>query len=93
MKIRKQFTQEERELARYLRPIDDTFFRTMTKNNIPLVEHIVRVTLDRKDISILEVNTQDDIHIFEHSHSVMYMLRKTLTLACGMKAAFLYLNN
>ena len=71
MKIRKQFTQEERELARSLRPIDDTFFRTMTKNNIPLVEHIVRVTLDRKDISILEVNTQDDIHIFEHSHSVI----------------------
>ena len=71
MDIIVKYTEEEREIVRKLRPIDDTLFRTMTKNNIPLVEHIIRVTLNRKDISILEVNTQDDIHTFEHSHSVI----------------------
>ncbi len=66
-----KYTEEEREIARKLRPIDDTLFRTMTKDNIPLVEHIIRVTLNRNDISVLKVNTQDGIHAFEHSHSVI----------------------
>ena len=71
MGIKRKYTEEEREIVRKLRPIDDTLFRTMTKNNIPLVEHIIRVTLNRNDISILKVNTQDDIHQFEKAHSVI----------------------
>ena len=66
-----KYTEEERAIARSLRPIDDTLFRTMAKDNIPLVEHIIRVTLNRDDISIISVNTQDDIHQFEKSHSVI----------------------
>ena len=69
MKVK--YTKEEIEIARSLRPIDDTFFRTMAKNNIPLVEHIIKVILNRDDISIVKVNTQDDIHIFEKGHSVI----------------------
>ncbi|MDD7271371.1 MAG: Rpn family recombination-promoting nuclease/putative transposase [Spirochaetales bacterium] len=69
MKIK--YTKEEIELVKALRPINDTLFRTMAKDNIPLVEHIIRVTLNRDDISILRVNTQDDIHIFEKGHSVI----------------------
>ena len=69
MKVK--YTKEEIEIARSLRPIDDTFFRTIAKNNIPLVEHIIKVILNRDDISIVKVNTQDDIHIFEKGHSVI----------------------
>ena len=71
MDIIVKYTEEEREIVRKLRPIDDTLFRTMTKNNIPLVEHIIRVTLNRDDITIIKVNTQDDIHQFEKAHSVI----------------------
>ncbi len=69
MKVK--YTKEEIEIARSLRPIDDTFFRTMAKNNIPLAQHIIKVILNRDDISIVKVNTQDDIHIFEKGHSVI----------------------
>ena len=71
LKSKEKYTEEERAIARSLRPIDDTLFRTMAKDNIPLVEHIVRITLNRDDISILKVNTQDDIHIYEKAHSVI----------------------
>ncbi len=71
LKLKSKYTDEERAIARSLRPIDDTLFRTMAKDNIPLVEHIVRVTLNRDDISILKVNTQDDIHLFDKGHSVI----------------------
>ncbi len=70
-KLKSKYTDEERVIARSLRPIDDTLFRTMAKDNIPFVEHIVRVTLNRDDISILKINTQDDIHLFEKAHSVI----------------------
>ena len=70
-KLKSKYTDEERAIARSLRPIDDTLFRTMAKDNIPFVEHIVRVTLNRDDISILKINTQDDIHLFEKAHSVI----------------------
>ena len=71
MDIIAKYTEEEREIARKLRPIDDTLFRTMAKNNIILVEHIVRLSLNRDDIRILSVNTQDDLHFFDDSHSVI----------------------
>ena len=71
MNLKSKYTDEERAIARSLRPIDDTLFRTMAKDNIPFVEHIVRVTLNRDDISILKINTQDDIHLFEKAHSVI----------------------
>ena len=71
LKLKSKYTDEERAIARSLRPIDDTLFRTMAKDNIPFVEHIVRVTLNRDDISILKINTQDDIHLFEKAHSVI----------------------
>ena len=71
MLIRAKYTNEEREIVQKLRPIDDTLFRTMAKNNIILVEHIVRLSLNRDDIRILKVNTQDDLHFFNDSHSVI----------------------
>ena len=69
MKIK--YTKEEIEIAKSLRPINDALFRTMAKDNIPLVEHIIRVTLNRDDISIIRINTQDDIHLFSSSHSII----------------------
>ena len=69
MKIK--YTKEEIEIAKSLRPINDALFRTMAKDNIPLVEHIIRVTLNRDDISIIRINTQDDIHLFPSSHSII----------------------
>ena len=69
MKIK--YTKEEIELAKALRPINDALFRTMAKDNIPLVEHIIRVTLNRDDISIIRINTQDDIPLFSSSHSII----------------------
>ena len=71
MNLKSKYTDEERAIARSLRPIDDTLFRTMAKDNIPFVEHIVRVTLNRDDISILKINTQDDIHLYDKGHSVI----------------------
>ena len=69
MKIK--YTKEEIEIAKSLRPINDALFRTMAKDNIPLVEHIIRVTLNRDDISIIRINTQDVIHLFSSSHSII----------------------
>ena len=69
--MKAKYTKEEMEIAKSLRPIDDTFFRTMAKDNIPLVEHIIKVTLNRDDISIVKMNTQDDIHLFSYQHSVI----------------------
>ena len=69
--MKAKYTKEEIEIAKALRPINDALFRTMAKDNIPLVEHIIRVTLNRDDISILRVNTQDDIHLFSFQHSVI----------------------
>ena len=69
MKIK--YTKEEIEIAKSLHPINDALFRTMAKDNIPLVEHIIRVTLNRDDISIIRINTQDDIHLFSYSHSII----------------------
>ncbi len=37
LKAKEKYTEEERAIARSLRPIDDTLFRTMAKDNIPLV--------------------------------------------------------
>ena len=45
MIIRTKYTNEEREIVKELRPIDDTLFRIMAKGNIILVEHIVRLSL------------------------------------------------
>ena len=44
-KLKSKYTDEERAIARSLRPIDDTLFRTMAKDNIPFVEHIETVVL------------------------------------------------
>ena len=44
-----------------LRPIDDEFMRCMFKDNIPLVELVLRIITGKKDLVITNCETQADM--------------------------------
>ena len=46
---------------RRLRPIDDDFMRCLFKDNIPLVELVLRVITGVSDLVITECQTQKDM--------------------------------
>lgn len=50
-----------REIVENLRPIDDTLFRKMFSENISLTEFILRIFLDKEDLSVISVKTQFDL--------------------------------
>ena len=53
--------QEDLQRLRGLRPIDDDFMRCLFRDNIPLVQHVLEVILQRKDLTIIEAETQADM--------------------------------
>ncbi len=53
--------QEDLQRLRDLRPIDDDFMRCLFKDNIPLVEFVLRVITDRQDLIITDCETQKDM--------------------------------
>lgn len=52
-----QKDQHQKDLQRLsrLRPIDDDFMRCLFKDNIPLVEFVLRVILGKNDLMITSV--------------------------------------
>lgn len=53
--------QADLERLRVLRPIDDDFMRCMFKDNIPLVQMVLRIILNKPDLIIIECCTQKDM--------------------------------
>ncbi|MCM1182009.1 MAG: hypothetical protein NC337_01380 [Roseburia sp.] len=53
--------QEDLQRLRDLRPIDDDFMRCLFKDNIPLVELVLRIITDIRDLVITDCRTQKDM--------------------------------
>lgn len=50
-----------REIVKRLRPIDDTLFRKMFNENIPLTQFVLRIFLDKPDLVVKDAKTQFDL--------------------------------
>ena len=46
---------------RGMRPMDDTFMRCLFKDNIALTELVLRIILNKKDLSVTKIETQADM--------------------------------
>ena len=59
----RKYRQRQEDLARLrgLRPIDDDFMRILFKDNIPLVQFVLRILLDKEDLIVTSVETQRDM--------------------------------
>lgn len=53
--------QQDLERLRQLRPIDDDFMRCLFKDNIPLVQFVLRIITGKPDLIITECQTQKDL--------------------------------
>ena len=53
--------QEDLQRLRGFRPIDDDFMRCLFKDNIPLVELVLRIITGKKDLKIIKCETQKDM--------------------------------
>ena len=49
------------EVVKKLRPIDDTLFRKMFNENIELTQFVLRILLDKPDLTVLDAKTQFDL--------------------------------
>lgn len=61
MKTKEQQHQEDLRRLSMLRPIDDDFMRCLFKDNIPLVELVLRILTGKQDLVITECETQKDM--------------------------------
>ena len=66
----KQQHQEDLQRLRALRPIDDDFMRCLFKDNIPLVEFVLRIITGRQDLVITACETQKDMKRLAGARSV-----------------------
>ncbi len=46
---------------RGMRPMDDTFMRCLFKDNIELAELVLRIILNKQDLSVIKIETQADM--------------------------------
>lgn len=53
--------QEDLQRLRGFCPIDDDFMRCLYKDNIPLVELVLRIIIGKKDLVITDCETQKDM--------------------------------
>ena len=53
--------QKDLERLRALRPMDDDFMRCLFKDNIPLVEFVLRIFTEKPDLKIIKCQTQKDM--------------------------------
>ena len=65
-------TEHQKDLQRLqgLRPIDDDFMRCLFKDNIPLVELVLRIIMNKQDLIITDCETQKDIKRLAGARSV-----------------------
>lgn len=62
--------QKNLERLRKLRPIDDDFMRCLFKDNIPLVELVLRIITGKPDLVITEFQTQKDLKRLAGARSI-----------------------
>lgn len=62
--------QKDLQRLRGLRPIDDDFMRCLFKDNIPLVELVLRIIMNKQDLIITDCETQKDIKRLAGARSV-----------------------
>ena len=53
--------QKDLQRIQNLRPIDDDFMRCIFKNNLPLVQKVLRILIDKPDLKIIKLETQVDM--------------------------------
>lgn len=70
VKDRKEKQIENLEKLKLLRPIDDEFARCLYQGNLALAQETLRIILQRKDIRLVEVQTQREIHRLMGARSV-----------------------
>lgn len=65
-------TDRERDIERLkrLRPIDDDFMRCLFRDNIPLVQHVLRLLTNINDLEIISVETQADMKRLAGARSI-----------------------
>lgn len=68
MTASEQQHQEDLQRLRDLRPIDDDFMRCLFKDNIPLVELVLRVITDKPDLVVTSCETQKDMKRLAGAH-------------------------
>ena len=62
--------QEDLERLQKLRPIDDDFMRCLFKDNIPLVELVLRIITGKQDLIIISCETQKDMKRLAGARSI-----------------------
>lgn len=70
MKVTKQQHEEDLQRLRILRPIDDDFMRCLFKDNIPLVELVLRIITKKQDLVIMDCQTQKDMKRLAGARSI-----------------------
>ena len=62
--------QENLQRLRGLRPIDDDFMRCLFKDNIPLVEFVLRIIMNKPDLIITACETHKDMKRLAGARSI-----------------------
>ena len=62
--------QEDLERLRRLCPMDDDFMRCLFKDNIPLVQMVLRILTGKPDLIITEFQTQKDMKRLAGARSI-----------------------
>lgn len=70
MDQRERKHQEDLQRLRGLRPIDDDFMRCLFKDNIPLVEMVLRILTGKRDLVITACQTQKDMKRLAGARSI-----------------------
>ncbi len=70
MTTEEQKRQEDLKRLRGLRPIDDDFMRCLFKDNIPLVELVLRIITGKQDLTITNCQTQKDMKRLAGARSI-----------------------
>lgn len=58
------------QIIEALRPIDDALMRAMFKDDIPLVQLVLRIILDKNDLTLTEIETQRDLNKLAGGRSI-----------------------
>lgn len=70
MAVTKRQHEEDLQRLRILRPIDDDFMRCLFKDNIPLVELVLRIITGKQDLVITSFQTQKDMRRLAGARSI-----------------------
>ena len=68
--IREYEHQADLQRLKGLRPIDDDFMRCLFRDNIPLVELVLRIITGKPDLMITEFQTQKDMKRLAGARSI-----------------------